>query len=285
LSRKHLEAAISLYQPERHGPSVLRASVDMKVSCLANLGVLLWALGYPDEGLKRANEAVQFARSLSHPHSVANAEQFLGILYQGRRETGAAQQTAERLIELCAEHGLTMWSALAMALQGWAMAEQGETEEGIRQIRQSIAAYRATGAEFGIANIFNELAWICADGARFDEASRALTEAMAVENAGQDYFVEQAETFRLKGELLLRLNPSKVAEAQSWFERGLEVARKQSAKSFELRALSSLARLLSMRGRREEAYSMLAELYGWFTEGFDTADLKDANALLEQLQT
>ena len=284
LSRGHAEAAISLYQPERHGPWILRASVDMKVICLANLGIVLWALGYPDEGLKRANEAVVFARGLPHPHSAANAELLLAVVHQCRREAGAAQQTADRLSELCAEHGFTMWSALAKAVRGWAIAEQGHHEEGIAQIEEGIAAYQATGADYGTANYLNHLARICMGLGNLDKASTALSEATALQDVGQDNISERGETIRLKGELLMRQHPPNAAEAQSCFERAIEIARDQKAKSFELRALTSFARHFAAQDRQAEARAMLAETYGWFTEGLDTADLKDANVMLEQLK-
>jgi predicted ATPase len=162
------------------------------------------------------------------------------------------------------------------------MAEQGRSEEGIAQIQEGLAAFRATGAELMRPYFLCLLAEACMKTGRFDDGLSALTEALVAADEHENRAFE-AEAHRLKGELLLRQDDSKAAEAQSCFERAIEVARKQSARSWELRATMSLARLLAKQGRRDEARAMIAEIYGWFTEGFDTADLKDAKALLAEL--
>ena len=186
------------------------------------------------------------------------------------------------LIALSAEHGFTDWLALATILRGWAMAEQGRNEEGIAQIQEGLAAFRATGAELVRPYFLCLLAEACMETGRLDDGLSALTEALAAADEHEDRHYE-AEMHRLKGELLLKQDDSNAAEAQSCFQRAIEIARKQSAKSLELRATMSLARLLAKQGRRDEARAMLAEIYDWFTEGFDTADLKDAKALLDEL--
>ena len=162
------------------------------------------------------------------------------------------------------------------------MAEQGRNEEGIAQIQEGLAASRATGAELWRPYFLCLLAEACMETGRLDDGLSALTEALAAADEHENRSYE-AEMHRLKGELLLRQNDSNAAEAQSCFERAIEIARKQSAKSLELRATMSLARLLAKQGRRDEARAMLADIYNWFTEGFDTADLKDAKALLDEL--
>jgi len=171
---------------------------------------------------------------------------------------------------------------MATGLRGLAMAKEGHKEEGIAQIQEGLASYRATGAELYRPYFLCLLAEACMETGRFDDGLRALTEALnaADEHENRHY---EAEIHRLKGAVLLKQDDSNAAEAQYCFERAIEIARKQSAKSWELRATMSLARLLAKQGRREEARTMLAEIYGWFTEGFDTADLKDAKALLEEL--
>jgi predicted ATPase len=165
---------------------------------------------------------------------------------------------------------------------GAAMAQQGRHEEGIGKIREGLAAARATGTELGRPQLLCMLAEACMETDRLGDGLSALTEALAAADEYEDRAFE-AEANRLKGDLLLQQNNSTAAEAQSCFERAIAIARKQSAKSFELRATMSLARLLNTQGRRDEARTMLADIYGWFTEGFDTADLKDAKALLEEL--
>ena len=242
----------------------------------------LWHLGYPNQALKRGNEALALAQGLSHPLSLAFAEYWVGALRQFRREARAAQESAEGAIALCTERGLTEVLALATTLRGWAMAQQGRNEEGIAQIQEGLAVYRATGTEVARPYFLCLLAEACTQTGRIDEGLSALTEALAAADEHENRWYE-AEMHRLKGQLLLRRDDSTVAEAQSCFQRAIEVARKQSAKSWELRATMSLARLLDKQGRRDEARAMLTEIYNWFTEGFDTADLKDVKALLDEL--
>ena len=203
---------------------------------------------------------------------------------QFRREASAAQANAERSIALSAEHGLTDFLAMATVLRGWAMAEQGRHEEGIAQIQEGLAALRATGAEWRGRITLSAGRGVYEDGP-LRQGADALTEALAAADEHENRNSE-AEIHRLKGELLLRRGRSQtLRKPRAAFERAIEVARKQSAKSLELRATTSLARLLAKQGRRDEARAMLADIYGWFTEGFDTADLKDAKALLDQLNS
>jgi class 3 adenylate cyclase/predicted ATPase len=282
-AREHLAYAITLYDPERHRPLVFRyGGFDAGVGSLSYAAWTLWQLGHPDQTLERGNEALALAQTLSHPLSLAFAEVFFGVLRHFRREACAAQETAEALIALSAEHGFSQLLAWATTLRGWAMAEQGRSEEGIAQIQEGLAAFRATGAELMRPYFLCLLAEACMKTGRFDDGLSALTEALVAADEHENRAFE-AEAHRLKGELLLRQDDSKAAEAQSCFERAIEVARKQSARSWELRATMSLARLLAKQGRRDEARAMIAEIYGWFTEGFDTADLKDAKALLAEL--
>jgi predicted ATPase/class 3 adenylate cyclase len=278
LAREHLEVAISLY--DRECPMWI--GFDTGVNCLSYTALTLWTLGYPGQALKRGNEAAALAEALSHPLSLAFAEGPVGYLHQYRREARAAQEIAEHLVALSAEHGFTHWLAQATITRGWAMAEQGHGEEGIAQIREGLAMFRAIGNEALRPHALCLLAEACKGTGRFDDGLNALTEAMAAaEEHGIRHY--EPEMHRLKGELLLSQDHSKTTEAQSCFQRAIEIARNQSAKSLELRATMSLARLLAKRGRRDGARAMLGEIYGWFTEGFDTADLKDARALLDEL--
>ncbi len=171
---------------------------------------------------------------------------------------------------------------MATGLRGLAMAKEGHKEEGIAQIQEGLAGYRATGAELYRPYFLCLLAEACMETGRFYDGLSALTEALIAADEHENRSFE-AEMHRLKGELLLRQDNSNVLEAQSCFDRAIEIAQKQSAKSWELRATMGLARLLAKQGRRDEARTMLADIYGWFTEGFDTADLIDAKALLEEL--
>jgi predicted ATPase len=278
LAREHLEAALSLCNGRRARP----LSVDLEVACRSYLSWTLWFLGYPDQALKMSHGAVVVARVLSDPFSLVLAEIFLCQLQQHRREGRAFQETAERLTAICAEHGFRYGAAHATVRRGAAMIEHGRGEEGLEQIQQGLAAHRATGAEVNRPEFLYWLAkGYCATG-RLDEALDTLTNALGVSEQ-HEYLLLEAEIYRLKGEFLLHKNDSNSAEAQACFKRAIEIARKQSAKALELSATTSLGRLLARKGRREEAHVMLAEIYGWFTEGFDTADLKDAKALLDEL--
>jgi class 3 adenylate cyclase/predicted ATPase len=285
LASEHLEMAISLYDRERHHPLAFRyAGVDAGVSCLSYAAQTLWHLGYPDQALERVNEAHSLAHALAHPISLAFAKYWVGLLRHYRREARAAQETAECVIALCAAHGFTPWTALATGLRGWAIAKLGRHEEGIAQMKESLTAVRATGGVIGRPHRLAQLVEARIETGRFADGLDTITEALAAADENEER-VSEAEINRLKGELLLAQNNSNTAEAQRCFERAIEIARKQSAKSFELRATMSLARLLAKEGYRDEAHAMLAAIYNWFTEGFDTADLKDAKALLDELST
>jgi adenylate cyclase len=281
-AKEHLEAVLSLYDPKRDGPSAVRHSVDAKANVLSYLAITLWDLGYPDQALKRAYEAVAFAQALPHMHSLASAQCILGIAQHFRREASAAQETAERLVAFCAEHGFTLWAAFGTYQRGWALSAQGHYEDGIAQMKEGIAGHRATGARIGHPYFLCTLAKACLQAGRLDEAQNILSEALALaeEQEGREH---EAEIYRVKGELLLKQNDSIAAEADNCFGRAIETAQSQSAKSHQLRATMSLVRLLAKQEARDEARAMLADIYNWFTEGFDTADLKDAKALLDQL--
>jgi class 3 adenylate cyclase/predicted ATPase len=280
---EHLQKATSLYDPEGKLPLMIQyGGADAWVRCLSYQAMALWQLGYPDQALKRGKDTLALARRLSHPFSLAFAGWCFGVMWQLRREASAALKHAESMIALSAEHGFTDQLAWATGLRGWAMTEHGRNEGGIAQIQEGLALSRARGAELWRPHGLCMLADACRETGRLDEGLGALTEALAAADEYENHHCE-AEIHRLKGELLLKQNDSNATEAQSCIQRAIEIARKQSAKSWELRATMSLARLLEKQGKRDEARAMLEEIYGWFTEGFDTADLKDAKALLDEL--
>jgi class 3 adenylate cyclase/predicted ATPase len=270
-AREHLETAISLHNPTHHQSLAMRYPTDPGVWARTIAALVLWRLGYPDQALRRTEEAITLAKELSHRDSQVYANLMLTFQHQFRRDPRALQQTADGVIAFCEERGLTDWLAWALSLRGWALAVQGRYEVGIAQLRTGLALSYDTGMK-AISPMFNTLlAEALMQAGRLEEAVSALAEG-----AGP-------EKYQLKGELLLKQNNSNASEAQSCFQRAVEMARNQSAKSLELRATMSLARLLAKQGRRDEARMMLADIYGWFTEGFDTADLKDARALLDEL--
>jgi predicted ATPase len=278
VARDHLEVAISLYYRERP----MAIGIDTGVNFLSYMALTLWTLGYPDQALKKGDEAIALAQALSHLLSLAFAQGLVGYLRQYRREARAAKVTVGALVALSTEHGLTHFLAWGTTLNGWAMAEQGRDEEGIAQIQEGLAESRAAEVELMRPYHLCLLAEACTETDRIDDGLGALSEALAAAEEHEDRQYE-AEMHRLKGELLLRQGESNIAEVQKCFQRAIEIARKQSAKSLELRATLSLARLLEKQGHRHEARTMLTEIYNWFTEGFDTADLKDAKALLAEL--
>jgi predicted ATPase len=282
-ARQHFETAISLYDRERHHRLTFRyEGIDGGVMCLSYAAATMWQLGYPDLAEKMCHQALALAQELSHPHSLVGAEMWLGVLHQYRREAIAAEAMADSVVALSAEHGLTDFSALATILRGWAIAEQERNEEGIAQIQEGLVAFRATGAEIGRPYFLSLFAEACGEKGHIEEALSALMEALGAVKENEERFFEP-EIHRLRGELLLRHDAANAVEAESCFCAAIEVARRRSAKSFELRASTSLARLLNTQGRRDDARAMLANIYNWFTEGFDTTDLKDAKALLDEL--
>lgn len=277
-AKDHLEAALNLCGTRRMRP----LGVDMEVVCRSELAWTLWFLGYPNQALEISHQSIEVARGLSDPFSIIFAEIFHCYVQHHRRELRALEKTAERVISISVEHGSAYGLAHAKVLCGVAKIEQGYGDEGLEEIQQGFAAHRATGAEVNRSEFLYWLAEAYCVTSRLDAALDTLDRALAAAEKHENLW-QQAETYRLKGELLLRKNAPNFLEAQSCFERGIEIARKQAAKSLELSATTSLGRLLAKLGHREEARVMLAKIYGWFTEGFDTADLKDAKALLDQL--
>jgi predicted ATPase len=243
--------------------------------------LVLWMLGHPEQGLKRSQEAIALAQELSHPFSLAVAHGVLGGFHLFRRDAQSAQEHAEACIRLSTEHGFPYLAAMGSITRGGALVEQGQVEEGIAEIRQGTADYEATGAKGGQPHRLVILAEACGKAGQIEEGLSLLDEALAaMHRSGERWY--EAKLHRLRGELL-RMQGADEAEVEVCFQRAIEVARQQQAKSWELRAVMSLCRLWQGQGKREEGRQMLAEVYGWFTEGFDTPDLKEAKALLEEL--
>jgi len=279
-AREHLEQAIALYDSERHRSHAFVYGQDPGVVCLGYAAVALWHIGYPDQALKRSEEALELGQALAHPFSLAWALAYAAEVRSDRKEWSLAEEHAEGLIALSTEQGFAYWLTVGTFFRAWAQTEQGRAEEGIAQLRHSLAARWDLAAELSRPGMLNRLVEACGKLGQTDEAFALVAEALAaVETSGEH--VWEAEIYRANGELLLDSKGS--SEAETCFRRAIEIARRQSAKSLELRAATSLAHLLDKQGRRDEARRMLAEIYGWFTEGFETADLKDAKALLDAL--
>jgi TOMM system kinase/cyclase fusion protein len=289
-AQAHFAQGIALYNPQQHRSHAVRYGQDPGVFCCAYAGVTLWYLGYPDQALQRSHEALTLARELAHPASLGNALFFAAWVHQFRREWHLAQERAEAAIALGVEQGSTVVRAGGMIFRGLALAQgdaepgarQGQVEDGMTQMQQGLAAWRATGAAvfqpYGLAL----LAKVSAQVGQPEAGLSLLAEAMAVTNdTGERRW--EAELHRLKGELLLACAAEHNAEAEACLQQALEVARQQQTKSLELRAAMSLSRLWQQQGKCQEAHDLLAPIYHWFTEGFDTADLQEAKALLEAL--
>jgi predicted ATPase len=281
-ARAHLEQGLALYVPEEHCTLAFRYGIDLGVWCLSYVAWPLWLLGYPDQAHKRSHEAITLAQALAHPFTLASALFFVAYLHHARREGQAAQERAEALIAFSTEQGFPHWLAPGTILWGWALVEQGQREEGITQMRQGLAALKATGTELDRPRLLALLAEAYGSVGQTEAGLTTLTEALATAHKTGGLLWE-AELHRLKGELLLTLSAEKHAEAETCFHQALDLAHRQQAKSLELRAAMSLARLWQQQGKRDDAYALLAPIYGWFTEGFDTADLQNAKALLEAL--
>ena len=282
LVQEHAEQGIALYDPQQ----VFLYGTDARVSCQLYSAIALWHLGYPDQALKNNHEALARAQELSHPINLAYALSLSGFAHMFSREVEAAQERAGAAIALSTEQGFTFFSAWGTFLRGWAMAEHGEVEEGITQIRQGLADYRAIGAEGGHSNFLSLLAEAYGKVGKAEEGLDVLSEALdLVEKTGERWW--EAESYRLKGKLLLascsKSRKEIETEAEECFHKAIEISAQQRAKSQELRAAMSLSRLWQEQDKKEEAQNLLAEIYGWFTEGFDTADLKEAKALLDEL--
>jgi DNA-binding winged helix-turn-helix (wHTH) protein/predicted ATPase len=292
-AREHLEQSLALHDPQQHHSYVFYDVTDPGVACLCHLAWTLWFLGYPDQALKRSHEALALAQGLSHPYSLSFALNFAAALHCCCREERLTQERAEAAMALSTEQGFPLWLAMGTILRGWALAERGQGEEGMAQIHQGLAAFQAIGAELGRSAFLALLAEAYGEIGQAEEGLRVLAEALAVTDKNSERLYE-AEIHRLKGELSLQLrqvrtsqSKSKVtnpqSEAEVCFHKAIETARRQQAKALELRAVMSLARLWQRQGKKAAARRMLEEIYGWFTEGFDTADLKEAKDLLGEL--
>jgi TOMM system kinase/cyclase fusion protein len=281
-ARAHLEQGMTLYHPQQHRSHAFLYGYDSGVHCLSFGAWALWYLGYPDQALQRIHDALTLAQELSHPFSLAFALAFAAWLHQLRREGQAAQERAAATIGLATDQGFPFWESWGTVLQGSVLAEQGQSAEGIAQMRQGIAAWRATGAELQLPYYLALLVEAYGKAGQAEEGLRVLDEALtAVHKTGERQ--HEAELYRLKGELLLKQDVPDEQEVESCLRQAVDVARQQQAKSLELRAAMSLSRLWQYQGKRVKAHDLLAPIYGWFTEGFDTADLQEAKALLDAL--
>jgi class 3 adenylate cyclase/predicted ATPase len=307
-ARASLAQGIGLYDRQQHRALAFQYGADPGVVCRLYDAWALWLRGYPDQALSRIHDALDIARALSHPFSLAFALNIATFIRHFRRESQAAHELAEENITLSTEQRIAQWLAQGTVERGWALTEQGETEAGIAHMHQGLAAWRGTGADLVVPYYLSLLAGVYGNVGQTEEGLAFVDEALTtVNNNGERWW--EAELYRLKGELLLiqaakgggleniphetsivaaadggatGRSPRRT-EAEACFRQALDVARRQEARSLELRAAMSLGRLWQQQGKRDEAHQLLAPIYSWFTEGFDTADLQEAKALLKEL--
>ncbi len=280
LARTHLEQGLALYDPQQHRALAVLYGHDPGVCCRGCAAVVLWLLGYPDQALRQLHAAHALAQELVHPPSQAFARMLTAIAHQMRRETDAAHEQARALIALATEQGFALFLAMGGILRGATRTALGQRGEQVGQIRQDLAAVRETGSVVWEPYFLGLLADVYAQDGQVEAGLATLDEALAAAQGTGQHMVE-AELYRLRGSFLLRQPGTALAEVETCFQRALDVARRQEARSLELRAAMSLSRLWHQQGRRKEAHDLLAEVYAWFTEGFDTADLQEAKALLD----
>jgi predicted ATPase len=291
LACSHLEHTITLYDPEQHHVLAYRyGSLDPGILDFSFYALALWMRGYPTQARAHSAKALSLAQQLAHPFTLARTLHYDALLCQLRRDVQAVRDQADTAINVATAQRFALVQASGLIMRGWAMAVLEHSTEGLVQIRQGLDTYRSTGAEAQRPHLLTLLAEASGLLGQPEDGLTALEEALTLmEKTGERYY--EAELHRQRGELLLlreaRSHPTQGSREQhapeTCFQHALDVARHQQAKSLELRAAMSLARLWQRQGKRVEARVLLEEIYGWFTEGFDTADLQEAKALLDAL--
>jgi tetratricopeptide (TPR) repeat protein len=281
---EHLEQAIAVYDPVRHGSLAYTYGQDPAVACLIHAGWALWFLGYPDQSLKRSDEGIALARKLKHPPTLATAAAFGAWNYQFYRNSQAVEELAREGVEVSTEHDAAFNKAIGIILGGWALTQRGMKEDGIARMSIGIEAFRAADAVIMLPYFSALLAEVYGEVGRAEEGLRLLE---GVDNTHEQYW--EAELYRVEGELILKLTGDPAsqhknqAKAEELFLQALATARSQNTKSLELRAAMSISRLQLQQGKPSEARELLEGVFRWFTEGFHTADLQEAKSLIEGL--
>ena len=276
------DQAIALYDPAEHRPLATRFGQDTGVTSLCWRGLSLWVLGFPEAGLADTGHALQDAREIGQAAMLmfALANTSFTHIYCGNYATVSAQ--ADEVLALADEKGALFWKAYGMINQGCVLALTGRASDAIEMLTAGITAWQTTGATIFVPVYLSYLARAHAEIGKFEEAWRCIGQAMTVVETTKEKWCE-AEVHRTAGEIAVLAPEPNAAKAQAYFEHALAIAREQKAKSWELRAATSMARLWRDQGKRRQARDLLVPIYGWFTEGFDTLDLKEAKALLEEL--
>jgi predicted ATPase len=280
--RAHFDQAIALYGPVEHRPLSIRFSQDVGVTILSFRSLALWVLGYPEAALTDIHRAVERVRESGQAAALMYTFNVTSMIlaFCGNHDTANAQ--CEELVALADEKGGAFWRASGMLRQGQLVALTGKASDAARVITSGITAYRSTGSTVWLPFYLAALAKANAEVGQLEDAWRWMEEAMSLtESTGEKW--SEAEINRLAGEIALLSPAPRKEKARAHFMQALDIARQQQARSWELRASMSLARLWRSQGKVREARELLAPVYGWFTEGFDTRDLKEAKALLDEL--
>jgi predicted ATPase len=278
----HFTQGIACYDAQQHRASALLYGEDAGIICYSLDAWMLWFLGYPDQGKRLNDAAVTLAQQSAHPFSLGFILSFAATFHQMRREVRPAQAYAEAAISLPTDQAFPYWRALGSMLRWWVLAQQGQAREGLAQLHEGLKAFRTMGAELWRPYWLAFLAEAQGTLGEPETGLTVLAEALTLaDTTGERWY--EPELYRLKGVLLLQQSADYQTEAASCFAQAITRAQSQQAKAWELRAATSLAKLWQQQGKRTEAYDLLAPVYGWFTEGFDTADLKDAKALLDEV--
>jgi predicted ATPase len=280
--RAHFDRAIALYDPAKHRPLATRFSVDTRVSVLSYRSLALWMLGYPEAALADTEHALKDAREVGQAATLMYALDVILITHVYSGNYAAANAQLDEVIALAGEKGTLFWKAFGMICQGWVLALTGKASFAIQMITSGITAFRSTGATAWMPFHLSHLTSAYADVGDFDDARCCIGEAVTtIETSKERWF--EAEVHRTAGEIALIAPEPDAAKAEAYFDHALAVARAQQAKSWELRGSDELSAALARSRQADEARNLLAPVYGWFTEGFDTLDLKEAKALLETL--
>ena len=277
--QNHARKLLELYEEERHRHLAFVMGYDPKVAILSQ-SIGLWALGYPDQALANVRCAVEWAKQIQHPFSQCYAQFFLAYIHLFRREASAVLEHVETLISLSKQICNSFWFAQGLIVKGWAMAQVGQPAQGLQLLFQGLSIIRGTGSMFVLCSCAAWLCEVCGLAGKAEEGLSMLEEYISQSNSMGNLHMMSAN-YLYRGELLLKLKKNEKAEAS--FEKAIEIARQQQAKGWELRATLSLSRLWLRQGKAEAAYYLLHQVVDWFTEGFDTADLVEAKALLEEL--
>jgi predicted ATPase len=280
--RAHYDQAIALYDPAGHRPLTTRFGQDAGVAILSYRSFALWMLDYPAAALADTDHALKDAREIGHAATLMYALHYAAIANSQCGNYAAAQAQGHELVALAEEKGAMQWKAPGMMHQGVRAALTGKASDAVKLITSGIPGYRSTGGTLGMPWFLSCLARAYAELGQFDGAWRCIGDALeGVKRTKETWF--EADVHRMAGEIALKSPEPDAAKAQAYFERALAVARAQQGKSWELRAAMSMARLWRDEGKRKQARDLLAPVFDWFTEGFDTLDLKQAKALLDEL--